>query len=278
MDIAITVIIAFIVASVVAYAVIRNLRDGHRADSLHAQIVTLKEEHRTHIEGVKKQIDAERQISENNKEEACRHIRTIQSLEKAQLPIVSAPEGQPAEFWKQQAAEWRKKWEDERGGSSARDQVEKQLRAELDARFPIVVPVCFGAQDFPKKQSKTQGLMLSNDGPSVAYDVRILPFMIGAWNTWFGSLSRLEPSHKVPVQLSMEKGGHLYANLAENLSEFQSIAGTIGEAVPFTIAYRDSSNHWFKSFCELKLDPLSPGAVKATFLRRDISPFEEVVL
>jgi hypothetical protein len=138
------------------------------------------------------------------------------------------------------------------------------LKEQLSAIYPFVVPVNFGPQDKPEKQARWPGLLLSNDGKRVAYDVAMVPLKIGRWSVNLDKVLRLEAGDKIPTFLDVWHETTGDADLRRHILELQQANGTVGDPIPFKIIYRDADQNWFASLCEFQFSVSSGLGVRCS--------------
>lgn len=134
-----------------------------------------------------------------------------------------------------------------------RDRELSTLRRQLTAIYPFVIPVEYGIQDKPAKQQRWTGLLLSNDGGRVAYDVEMIPFKVGKWTVTLEPVLRMELGQKTPAFLDVRCDTVGESDLLRHIAEFQRAADSLGEPIPFEIRYRDADWNRFTSFCEFRI-------------------------
>jgi hypothetical protein len=221
------------------FALFRNLRDAHRAKGLREQLSTaendrsvLQTQHSSEIDRLNSEWTAK--LSQNS-------LSRFQELQ-AKYPL----------------HEELKK----------RDETIKQLQAEVTAKLPLVTPVLYDLHDYPQRQARMLGILFSNDGGSVAYDVQVKPLKIGTWDTTLELIPRLEVNQKMPACVYMNQGHYGESSLVEHLYELQKTAGTIGSPIPFEVVYRDAQKSYV-SVCEMSLDPMArPKGLRLKLLKR----------
>ncbi len=147
--------------------------------------------------------------------------------------------------------------------ASLGDSEERADRLENERRRPSIVPVSFGQAGFPVERSGAFGMLLSNDGPSVALNVTIPAFRVGRWSVMFSEVQRIDTGQKLATEVFISDGNEGARNLIEILRRHQSESGNIGDPIEFAINYRDIERK-YSANCDLRLDGTCHNGLRIT--------------
>jgi len=140
---------------------------------------------------------------------------------------------------------------------------EKAERLENERCRPAIVPISFGQAGFPVDRSGAFGMLLSNDGPSVALNVTIPAFRIGRWSVMFSEVQRIDTGQKIATEVFISDGNEGARNLIEILRRHQSESGNVGDPIKFAINYRDIERS-YSAHCDLRLDGTCHNGLRIT--------------